>query len=187
MYFNLRIVRKSAFEVSRLAKYNTKQRKLLLAYLSEHADEILPTGRIVETLAGKEISASAIYRNLSELEQEGKLRRSSKPGSQEVFYRFTGAESCQGHLHLRCLQCGKTVHMEQAESDIAHWKAQLGALYALLDLAQAEQAAAVPGSKADARAQKQIITLGNQIHSAEAKLSKAQHIKKTAERELSAA
>ena len=77
--------------------------------------------------------------------------------------------------------------MEQAEADIEHWKAQLGALYALLDLAQAEQVAAAPGSKADARAQKQIITLGNQIHAAEARLNKAEHIKKTAEQELSAA
>ena len=77
--------------------------------------------------------------------------------------------------------------MTQAEEDIAHWKETVGALYALLDLAQAEQAAAVPGSKADARAQKQIITLGNQIHAAETKLSKAKYTKKTAERELSAA
>lgn len=77
--------------------------------------------------------------------------------------------------------------MTQAEADIEHWRETVGALYALLDLAQSEQAAAVPGSKADARAQKQIITLGNQIHSAEAKLNKAEYIKKTAERELSAA
>ena len=113
----LRMIRKLTREVSRLAKYMTKQRKLLLAYLSAHADETLPTGRIVEALAGREISASAIYRNLAELEREGKLKRSAKPGSQELFYRYTGAESCQGHLHLSCLRCGKTVHMEEDETD----------------------------------------------------------------------
>jgi len=100
-----------------LAKYMTKQRKLLLAFLSEHADETLPTSQIVEALAGKEISASAIYRNLAALEQEGKLKRSAKPCSQELSYRYTGAEDCQGHLHLSCLRCGKTVHMEETESD----------------------------------------------------------------------
>ena len=77
--------------------------------------------------------------------------------------------------------------MTQAEADIEHWRETVGALYALLDLAQAEQAVAVPGSKADARAQKQIISLSNQIHAAESRLNKAEHIKKTAERELSAA
>ncbi len=100
-----------------MAKYVTKQRKLLLTYLSAHADEALPTGRIVEALAGEGISASAIYRNLSVLEQEGKLRRSAKPGSQELCYRYIGSDSCQGHLHLSCLRCGKTVHMEESESD----------------------------------------------------------------------
>ena len=95
----------------------TKQRKLLLAFLSAHADETLPTSRIVEALADEKISASAIYRNLSALELEGKLKRSAKPGSQELYYRYTGAESCQGHLHLSCLRCGKTVHMEENETD----------------------------------------------------------------------
>ena len=51
-----------------MAKYMTKQRKLLLAFLSAHADETLPTSRIVEALADEKISASAIYRNLSALE-----------------------------------------------------------------------------------------------------------------------
>ena len=111
------MIRKSEYEVSGLAKYMTKQRKLLLAYLSAHADETLPTGRIVEALAGEGISASAIYRNLAALEQEGKLKRSARPGSQELSYRYIGAERCQGHLHLSCLRCGKTVHVEEAETD----------------------------------------------------------------------
>ena len=111
------MIRKLRFEVAGLAKYMTKQRKLLLAFLSAHADETLPTGRIVEALAGEEISVSAIYRNLAALEREGKLKRSAKPGSQELSYRYIGAECCQGHLHLSCLRCGKTVHMEQTASD----------------------------------------------------------------------
>ena len=101
-----------------MAKYMTRQRRLLLSFLSEHADETLPTGRIVEALAGEEISASAIYRNLADLEREGTVRRSAKPGSQELCYRYTGAENCERHLHLSCLRCGKTVHMEETETDV---------------------------------------------------------------------
>ncbi len=100
-----------------MAKYITKQRKLLLDFLSEHTDETLSAVQIAEALSGKEISTSAIYRNLSVLEQEGKLKRSSKPGSQEAYYRYTDNEDCRGHLHLSCLRCGKTVHMEEAETD----------------------------------------------------------------------
>lgn len=100
-----------------MAKYMTKQRKLLLEYLSEHADETLPTSQIVTGLLEKGISASAIYRNLADLERKGKVKRSAKPGSQELYYRYVGAESCRGHLHLSCLRCGKTVHMEESEAD----------------------------------------------------------------------
>ncbi len=100
-----------------MAKYMTKQRKLLLDYLSEHADETLPTSRLVTDLSEKGISASAIYRNLADLEQDGKVKRSTKPGSQELYYRYVGAESCRDHLHLSCLRCGRTVHMDQTETD----------------------------------------------------------------------
>ncbi len=100
-----------------MAKYMTKQRKLLLDFLSEHTDETLSAGQIADALAGEGISTSAIYRNLAALEQEGKLKRSAKPGSQEAYYRYTDCENCRGHLHLSCLRCGKTVHVEEAETD----------------------------------------------------------------------
>ena len=104
-----------------MAKYLTKQRKLLLDFLSEHTDEMLSAGRIADALSGKGISTSAIYRNLAALEQEGKLKRSSKPGSQEAYYRYTDDEDCRMHLHLSCLRCGKTVHVEEAKTDaLAH-------------------------------------------------------------------
>ena len=100
-----------------MAKYMTKQRKLLLEYLSEHTDETLSAGQIAEALKDHGISTSAIYRNLATLEQEGCLKRSTKPGSQEIYYRYADNERCRGHLHLSCLRCGKTVHVEEAETD----------------------------------------------------------------------
>ena len=77
----------------------------------------LSAGQIADALSGKEISTSAIYRNLAALEQEGRLKRSARPGTQEAYYRFTDDKECQGHLHLSCLRCGKTVHVEEAETD----------------------------------------------------------------------
>ena len=76
--------------------------------------------------------------------------------------------------------------LEQAESDIEHWKEQIGNLYGLLDLEKAMQAKALPGSKADYQSQKRIITLSNQIHAAESRLAKAKHTKAATEKELAA-
>ena len=85
-------------------------------------------------------------------------------------------------------QLAKLEHrLAVAEGDIAHWQEQIGNLYALLDIEQAEQAGAVPGSKSDIQHQKKIITLSNQIHAAENRLAKAKFEKSFCENKLEVA
>lgn len=94
-----------------MAKYMTKQRKALLDFLGRHADEELSARAIEDALQSEGVSISAVYRNLADLEQEGKVRRLSKSGSREVFYRYTDSTACKDCLHLSCEKCGKTYHM----------------------------------------------------------------------------
>ncbi len=94
--------------------YMTQPRKRLITYLHSHADETLSAGQIAQDLP--EISVSAVYRNLSALEQDGTVRKVAKSGSREVFYQYMKAEECKAHLHLSCKQCGKTFHMDEAET-----------------------------------------------------------------------
>ena len=107
-----------------MPKYRTKQRKLLLDFLRSHPDEALSAGRIAEAVQGEPISVSAVYRNLAELEAEGKVRRFSRAGSREMFFQYMDASSCRNCLHLSCTKCGKTFHMHalgaaQLERDVA--------------------------------------------------------------------
>ena len=74
--------------------------------------------------------------------------------------------------------------MAQAESDIEHFTEQLGNLYALLDIEEMARSSAVPGSAEDAKHQRKIITLTNQIHTAETRLEKAKFNKEQAERKI---
>ena len=74
----------------------------------------------------------------------------------------------------------------QAEADIAAGQERIASLYALMDLAAAQQAQATPGSAEDERAQRKIISLQNQIHAAERRIAKAQHVKETAQRKRAA-
>ena len=94
-----------------MPKYMTKQRKALLEFLSAHADEELTAKQMEQALSEQGISISAVYRNLAELEKEGKVRRSSKSGSREVYYLYTDGSECRDCLHLSCEKCGKTYHM----------------------------------------------------------------------------
>lgn len=87
--------------------YSTEQRNSLLSFLSENPDKMFSAKQVELALSGKEISKSAIYRNLAELESEGKIKRCSKPGSRESFYQFFDCNSCRTHIHLSCQKCGK--------------------------------------------------------------------------------
>lgn len=97
-----------------MAKYMTKQRRLLLDCLSAHHDQVLTARQIAELASEKGISVSAIYRNLSALESDGLIKRISKAGSREAFYQYTDAPECRDCLHLSCTHCGKTYHMNSS-------------------------------------------------------------------------
>ena len=76
--------------------------------------------------------------------------------------------------------------MQLAESDIAAAQDRMTALFGILDCYKAEQAAALPGSRQDIAAQKQIISIENQIAACEKRIAKAAFDKATAEQTLAA-
>lgn len=94
-----------------MAKYQTAQRRKLIEYLELHLDELVSSREIVEALAGEGISMSAVYRNLAELEAEGKVRRTTINGRRNGYYQYTAAKSCKDSLHLNCKVCGKAYHL----------------------------------------------------------------------------
>ena len=99
-----------------MAKYLTRQRKQLLAYLSEHTDEQMTARHIADALAAENVSISAVYRNLSALEEDGLLKRSAREGTREVFYQYIDSEECKDSLHLSCRICGKSIHLGEPEA-----------------------------------------------------------------------
>ena len=99
-----------------MPKYLTKQRKILTDYLSQHTDESISAGEIAQALSDR-ISKSAVYRNLADMEAEGKLRRVAPGGSREAVYQYIDERECLSCLHLSCKKCGKTVHMQKQIAD----------------------------------------------------------------------
>ncbi|MBQ9392660.1 MAG: transcriptional repressor [Oscillospiraceae bacterium] len=100
-----------------MPKYVTRQRRSLLGYLACHADESLSAQQIADELSESGVSVSSVYRNLQELETEGKVRRVTRPGSRETYYQYAAAEGCRACLHLSCKKCGKTFHMGMLTAD----------------------------------------------------------------------
>ena len=100
-----------------MAKYVTKQRRQLLDYLSRHTDEQMTARQIADALTQENISLSAVYRNLSDLEADGLLKRSVREGTRDVFYQYIATEECKDSLHLSCRVCGKSIHLDNAEAE----------------------------------------------------------------------
>lgn len=95
-----------------MAQYKTEQRTILLNFLKSHPDKMFTTKQIEEALAQKNISRSAVYRNIAILESENKIKRCAKNGNREVFYQFFDLQSCKSHIHLSCTECGEIFHLE---------------------------------------------------------------------------
>lgn len=94
-----------------MLSYNTKQREMLLHYFAEHIDESFSAQELAQAFAEDEISISAIYRNLSALEKDGKLQRIDRKHSRKTYYRYNAFDTCKDCLHLSCKKCGKTFHL----------------------------------------------------------------------------
>lgn len=100
-----------------MAKYMTRQRAVLTEFLSRHPDESFSAAQIAEALQAQDVSLSAVYRNLGELETQGVVCRTSREGGREALYRYTQSEGCRRHLHMSCTRCGRTFHMDLPTTD----------------------------------------------------------------------
>jgi len=108
-----------------MSGYNTKQRRILLAFLGQHPDELFSARQIADALKAEQISLSAVYRNLVQLEADDQIRRYTKSGTQEAFYEYIAADHCKNVLHMKCVKCGRTFHMaEQNAAMLAELLAQ---------------------------------------------------------------
>lgn len=100
-----------------MAEYMTGQRRQLLDFLHSNPDKLFSAAEIAEALAGSGISVSAVYRNLARLEKAGVISRTAKEGRREVYYSCVSADCCRERLHLTCMKCGDTFHMDQTVSE----------------------------------------------------------------------
>lgn len=94
--------------------YNTKQKQLILEFLSKNSEGHYTCDEIGEMLKqnGTPVGKSTVYRYLIKLQSEGKVRKFSDNGKSASFSYVENTEECSGHMHLKCLCCGEFVHLE---------------------------------------------------------------------------
>ena len=94
-------------------KYNTKQKALLAAFFREHGEKSFTPDEVASALP--DVPKSTVYRTISNLEAEGEIRRTGTEG-RAFLYQYQGSE-CPGHMHIRCILCGRTEHLDAGTTE----------------------------------------------------------------------
>lgn len=89
--------------------YRTKQRELIAGFFMENTDRQFSVNEVADRFS-ESIGKSTVYREISRLEGDGFLRKYSD-ASGVFLYQYAG-EHCHEHFHLRCVACGKIVHLD---------------------------------------------------------------------------
>ncbi len=100
-------------------KYKTEGRERLLEFLLDNTDKQLTADEITEGLDRDDAKASksSVYRRLSELCEEGSVRKFRTQGQSSFVYQYVGMGDCRHHFHLKCISCGVLKHLDCHLSD----------------------------------------------------------------------
>lgn len=96
--------------------YNTGKREKILEFLSKNADKSYTLEDICSHITEGGHGNSTVYRLVSELVANGCIRRLSDGKTRHCTYQYVGDEECRGHLHLKCRDCGRLIHLDEGIS-----------------------------------------------------------------------
>ena len=104
-----------------MAQYATEQKKMLVDFLREHHESSFSVDQIVLEMkkndAQKVPATSTVYRLITKLVEEGTVKRFVRGHSRQFLYQIVDRDHCRSHLHLRCMDCGKLIHLNEKLSD----------------------------------------------------------------------
>lgn len=102
-------------------EYHTRQRELLLSFAKENKHNVFTVNEITNKLCGSEdIGKSTVYRLVSKLTDDGILKRYYDESKKSAVYQYVDHEhGCDRHFHLKCTDCGRTVHLEDKSTEAA--------------------------------------------------------------------
>ena len=104
-----------------MTTYNTEQKNELLRFLKKNSQKSFTIDEIcsemhedsnIATPPGK----STLYRLIPKLVEDNMIKQFNGGKGRKNIYQITGDETCSSHLHLKCVNCGRIIHMD---SDIS--------------------------------------------------------------------
>ena len=91
--------------------YDTGREQALLSLLKESGERGLSLHEICERLTPDGKGKSTIFRLLASLTEQGAVRKLPDGQSRHFIYQYTESAHCRSHLHLKCMECGRFIHL----------------------------------------------------------------------------
>lgn len=103
-------------DVNSRSQYKTKQKEILLNYVSSLQGIHFTAGDVCEYMMtqGEAIGKATVYRRLESLVDEGVLNKYTVDGNSPACFEYVGEESHGGEqtcYHCKCETCGKLIHL----------------------------------------------------------------------------
>ena len=99
-------------------RYNTKQKQVLLNFLNGNKNRHLSIAEIANGVKDEGIGKSTVYRRMTELCDDGVVRRFRGKDGKNVVYQFMDSDkNCNSHFHLKCTECGTLQHLDCESMD----------------------------------------------------------------------
>lgn len=92
-------------------------REQILDFFNEHPERSYAISEVCGALVPDGKGKSTVYRVVAAFVESGQIRRISDPATRHCTYQALGCGGCARHLHLRCTECGKVLHLDRAMSD----------------------------------------------------------------------
>jgi len=96
-------------------EYRTDNKRIVTEFFYRNRDRHFTTDAVKEQLEseGSSIPKSSLYRIIGNLCRAGIIRRFESHESNCFVYQYANfTSSCDMHFHLKCIECGKLIHLE---------------------------------------------------------------------------
>lgn len=93
--------------------YNTEKRAEITAFLSKNPNKVFSMEEICAHVSPDGSAKSTVYRIISKMTDEGSVKRISDEDGRRAAYQYIGFKTCSEHLHLKCKECGRLIHLDE--------------------------------------------------------------------------
>ncbi len=95
--------------------YRTRQQEALEKYFRINPDVCVTADEIYLYFmnSGEKIGKATIYRSLDRMVESGEVKKFiSDSGDGAMYQLIDGTGGCDRHFHLKCVRCGRVIHMD---------------------------------------------------------------------------